>query len=77
MLVLSRHVQESVHVGDSIVVQVLSIKAGRVRLGISVSAEVRVVRSELLGRPSMLPTSHASESRSDALKIGATFEDQH
>ena len=35
MLVLSRRVQQSVHISDSIVVRVLSIKGTRVQLGIS------------------------------------------
>jgi carbon storage regulator len=50
MLVLSRRVQESVHISDSIVVQVLSIKGGRVQLGISAFPDVRIARSELLDR---------------------------
>ena len=64
MLVLSRRVQEFVHISDSIIVQVLSIKRGRVQLGISAFPDVRIVRSELLGRSHAEPASGSAASRS-------------
>jgi carbon storage regulator len=64
MLVLTRRVQESVHISDSIVVQVLSIKGNRVQLGISACPEVRIARSELLGRSRCEPASGSAVLRS-------------
>jgi carbon storage regulator len=55
MLILTRSVKESVYVGDSIVVQVLSIKGNCVRLGLSAPPEVRILRSELTRRSSARP----------------------
>jgi carbon storage regulator len=55
MLVISRRIRESVQLGDSIAVQVLSIKGRRVQLGISASPEVRVLRSDLIEKSKGMP----------------------
>lgn len=47
MLVLSRKLTESIHIGDSVVVTVLEIRGKRVRIGIAAPKEVHVLRSEL------------------------------
>lgn len=48
MLVLGRRADESVVIGEDIVVTVLGIEGGLVRLGISAPANVRVLRQEVL-----------------------------
>lgn len=48
MLVLSRKVGESIHVGCYVVVVVVGATAGRVRLGFEAPKDVRIVRDELL-----------------------------
>ena len=50
MLVLSRKPQETVRIGDSVVVQVLSTEGNSVRLGITAPPDVKVLRKELLDR---------------------------
>lgn len=50
MLVLSRHVDESIVVGDDVVITVISIRGDQVRLGIAAPVEVRVDRSEVRDR---------------------------
>lgn len=50
MLVLSRRVNDAVLVGDSIRIEVLEIRGGRVRLGITAPPEVPVHRSEVAER---------------------------
>jgi carbon storage regulator len=47
MLVLSRKLTESIHIGDSVVVTVLEIRGNKVRLGIDAPKEIHVLRSEL------------------------------
>jgi carbon storage regulator len=47
MLMLSRKTDQSVCVGDDIVITVIGTSRGRVQLGFSAPEEVRVVRSEL------------------------------
>jgi carbon storage regulator len=67
MLVISRRIRESVQLGDSIAVQVLSIKGQRVQLGISASPEVRVLRSDLIEKNKGMPAMHAAR-RTGALR---------
>lgn len=50
MLVVSRRVGESIRLGDDIEVMVVEIRDGKVRLGISAPADVRVLRQELFDR---------------------------
>ena len=47
MLVLSRKVGESILIGADVVVQVLEVRGGQTRLGISAPAAVPIRRSEL------------------------------
>lgn len=48
MLVLSRKTDESIVIGDDIIVKIVSIEKGIVKLGISAPKEVSIVRNELL-----------------------------
>lgn len=47
MLILGRKTEESIHIGDDIVIKVLEIRPGRVRLGVVAPAGVPVWRNEL------------------------------
>jgi carbon storage regulator len=47
MLVLTRKLDQSIVLGDGIVVSVLSIEGSRVRLGVSAPSEVPIRRGEL------------------------------
>jgi carbon storage regulator len=47
MLVLSRKVDQSIMVGDSITITVISIRDDVIRLGISAPPEVLILRQEL------------------------------
>jgi carbon storage regulator len=51
MLVLSRRVGETIHIGNDIVILVTRINADRVRLGISAPVGVRIMRAELIAEP--------------------------
>ena len=48
MLVLSRKADESIVIGDDIIIKVISIEKGIVKLGISAPKDISIVRSELL-----------------------------
>ena len=48
MLILSRKLDESILIGDSITLKIISIDKGNVKLGIDAPASVRVLRSELI-----------------------------
>jgi carbon storage regulator len=47
MLVLSRHRDESIIIGDNIVITVVDIRGDKVRLGISAPSEIPVHRQEV------------------------------
>ncbi len=47
MLVLARRSDESIHIGDDIVITVLSIDGERVKLGISAPREISILRQEI------------------------------
>ena len=47
MLVLSRKIGETIHIGDNILLTVVEIRGDRVRLGIVAPAEVLVDRHEV------------------------------
>ncbi len=50
MLVLSRKLMESIHIGDNIVVTVVRLDRGQVRLAIEAPKSVNIYRAEILDR---------------------------
>ena len=48
MLVLTRRTQQSIVIGDGIVITVLDIRGDQIRLGISAPRDIPVYREELL-----------------------------
>jgi len=47
MLVLSRHPDEKIHIGDNIVLTVVEVRGDRVRIGIEAPRDVTVHRHEI------------------------------
>jgi len=47
MLILSRHFGESIVIGDDITVQVLDVRRGQVRIGITAPKDIPVHREEI------------------------------
>ena len=47
MLVLTRRVDESISIGENIIVTVLAVEGDRVKLGISAPREVPILRQEV------------------------------
>lgn len=47
MLVLTRKKDETIQIGDSIVIKVISTSRGKVKVGIEAPASLRVLRGEL------------------------------
>lgn len=50
MLVLSRKVGESIHIGDGVVVTVQAARRGRIRLSVQAPSDVLILRGELVGK---------------------------
>jgi carbon storage regulator len=51
MLVLTRKSDESIFIGENIVITVLSVQGGRIKLGIEAPADVPIKRVEALSQP--------------------------
>ncbi|HEY2388637.1 MAG TPA: carbon storage regulator CsrA [Candidatus Binatia bacterium] len=47
MLVLTRKVGESIRIGSDVTVQVLAIRGGQVRIGLTAPSDVRIFREEI------------------------------
>ena len=50
MLILSRKMGESIHLGDSVIVTVLGVARGQVKIGIEAPRELSVHRDEIYRR---------------------------
>ena len=48
MLVLSRKVDECIHIGPDIMIKIIDVQGGRVRIGIEAPRGVTVLRAELM-----------------------------
>jgi carbon storage regulator len=71
MLVLARRVDESIAIGNSIVVTVLAIEGDRVKLGIAAPKEIPILRQEVyqaIQAQSALQEKLASEPEPDTFK---------
>lgn len=68
MLVLTRNVEESIVISDSITIKVLSVRGGRVRLGIVAPHDVTVDREEI---------ARARQQFGDVASAGLTLEVAH
>lgn len=51
MLILSRHENESIRIGDDIRITIVRIERGKVRIGINAPRDIRVDREELPPHP--------------------------
>lgn len=47
MLVLSRKADETIHIGDNVVLKILSVRGNSVRIGIEAPKNVSILRGEL------------------------------
>lgn len=56
MLVLTRKLGEAIQIGENVTIEVLDIRGGRVRLGITAPSDVNIHRSEIL-----IPINSAAE----------------
>lgn len=65
MLVLSRHVNERILIGDDIAVTVVSFTGGKVRLGIEAPPEVRVDREEIAALRAQQPVTTTTTGESE------------
>lgn len=70
MLVLSRKLNEVIHIGPDITIQVVDISGGNVRLGITAPPGVKILRAELLARDMEHATEDARKSAQQVTLVG-------
>jgi len=69
MLVLARKLDESIVIGEDIVVKVISIERGVVKLGIEAPRSVSIMRNELLEDVKDSNIAASKEASSEALSM--------
>lgn len=69
MLVLARKEDESIHIGDNIIIKVVSIDNGIVKLGIEAPKEISILRDELIQE--VTQSNKEASKKVDALDIEA------
>jgi len=72
MLVLARKLDESIVIGENIVVKVVSIESGVVKLGIEAPQDVSIMRNELLEE--VKEQNRAAVHKTDADELSALSE---
>ncbi len=72
MLVLTRKVQDSVLIGDEIVVTVSEVSGGRVKLAIEAPRHVRIDRQEVSGRTTCRRAAPVPKNLSDSHEFTIT-----
>ncbi len=70
MLVLTRKHNETLHIGNDIVIKIVRVRGDAVRIGIEAPKDVKVMRSELIGTSSKYsqvpnPATVSSDSAED------------
>ena len=74
MLVLTRKSEESIRIGEDIVIKVIRTGKGSVKLGIDAPADVRVLRGELVEQVETFAAADEDDSDDDAFSYEADGE---
>jgi carbon storage regulator len=69
VLVLARKENEAIHIGENIVIKVVSIENGIVKLGIDAPKEISIMRDELIQE--VMQSNKAASQKVDTLDIAA------
>ena len=72
MLVLARKLDESIVIGDNIVVKVVSIENGVVKLGIDAPNDIKIMRNELIQE--VTEQNRAALHKTDTTELDALSE---
>ncbi|MBN2008107.1 carbon storage regulator CsrA [candidate division KSB1 bacterium] len=74
MLILTRKLNESIIIGDNIVITVVEIDKGHIRLGVQAPKDIAVHRKEIFDRIQEENVKAASSKKADLLKFSKEWQ---
>jgi carbon storage regulator len=74
MLVLTRRINESIRIGDDVLVTVVQIAPGKVRIGIEAPPGCMILREELIDRAAARNSTPAPRLSADSLPGNTQFD---
>lgn len=74
MLILTRKLEESIRIGDTITIKVLSVADGQVKLGIDAPRDLKVHRSEVYEEIQRQNVEAAKASKSDVSSVASAIK---
>ncbi len=69
MLVLARKLNESIVIGDNIIIKVIAIEKGVVKIGIEAPSDITILRSELIADVTELNIAASKEIKSESVTL--------
>lgn len=69
MLVLARKLNESIVIGDNIIIKVIAIEKGVVKIGIEAPSDITILRSELIVDVTELNIAASKEIKSESVTL--------
>lgn len=76
MLILTRKVEESIKIGDTITIKVLSVSDGQVKIGIDAPRDLKVHRTEVYEEIQRQNREAAQSSKSDLASVAQMLKQQ-